>query len=258
MDLNLHGKRALVCGSSRGIGFAVAKKLSDLGASVILSGRNIETLKQAQCSIDGETEIAQVDLSSTSSRKDLLNWLLAKNLEIDILVNNAGGPPSGDFMSSAPSGIQSALDAHLFAMDELSRVLLPGMINRNFGRIVNIVSVTARIPLANMIISNTVRGAVLNWSKTVSNEVAAHGVTVNNVLPGYTRTERILELSQSLAAQTNSTPTDIEETWVRQIPMKRLGQPVEIANAVAFLCSPAASYITGTSIPVDGGWTPSV
>ncbi len=258
MYLDLSGKWALVGGSSKGIGLAVAQELSRLGASVILTGRDETALMAAKATLAGPNETVVVDFQSNSSIDKLLAGITEKGRTINILVNNAGGPPSGSFMESRADAMIQALNTHLFAMDQMSRALAPGMRSSGYGRIVNIVSVTARVPLKNMILSNTVRGAVLNWSKTVSLELAPYGITVNNILPGYTRTQRAIDLWQSLSKNQGCSPEDIEKNWKSQVPMGRLAEPEEIANVVAFLCSPAASFVTGISMPVDGGWTPSV
>jgi 3-oxoacyl-[acyl-carrier protein] reductase len=177
---------------------------------------------------------------------------------IDILVTNGGGPPAGPFESFSHEAWEAATRLTLFSAVELARQVLPGMKLRNWGRILNITSIAVKQPVDNLILSNSVRAAVTGFARTLANEVATFGITINNIMPGYTRTERIEELSRMMAEKQGITPAEFIARWEQEIPMRRLGEPREFAALAAFLVSERASYITGTSIPVDGGWIRSL
>ncbi len=259
MDMNLHGKTALVCGSSQGIGLASAQALAALGANLILFARNAEKLQHALATLpraDGQQHSFLVaDFSNTAEVKAAVAAWLAEGNTIDILVNNTGGPPGGPITEAKAEEFQSAFANHLINNQNLAQLCLTGMKAAGFGRIINIISTSVKIPLAGLGVSNTVRGAVGNWSKTWANEVAQFNITVNNVLPGATETERLVNIIANKAAKTGKSETEIAAEMAAEVPMKRFAKPEEIGNAVAFLASPAAGYINGINLPVDGGRT---
>ena len=179
---------------------------------------------------------------------------IAQHGRIDILVTNAGGPPAGPFESHDPTAWRAAIDLTLMSVVELCRAVVPGMKQRRSGRILNITSIAVKQPPENLVLSTSLRAAVTGLARTLANELAPHGITVNNLLPGYTRTERLEELARSQSSRKNTTPEAVVEGWLREIPAARLGEPPELAALAAFLASDRAGYITGQSIAVDGGW----
>ena len=257
MRLDLSGKHALVCGGSDGIGRAAAIELAQLGANVTLLARREDVLREAVAALPThDTQRHGFLVADVSQRQALGDAVsaLASDRPVHILVNNTGGPPGG---AAHAAGIDAYLDAfnrHLLANHTLLQAVLPGMRAARWGRIVNVISTSVYEPIPNLGVSNTVRGAVASWAKTLSRELGADGITVNNVLPGYTRTERVVDLSAQMAAAGGTTPEDIVKRWEADIPMKRLGEPAEFAAMAAFLASEQASYVTGQSIAVDGGW----
>lgn len=256
MNLDLQNKRALVCGASQGIGLASAKELAKMGCKLTLLARNAEKLAAAVDELDGTGhDFFAVDLSDEQKLTAVVDSLLAKHGGFEVLVNNAGGPPGGPITKADKQGFQSAIDMHLFANHLLATRLLPYMKEKAYGRIINIISTSVRIPLQNLGVSNTVRAAVASWAKTLSNEVAIDGITVNNVLPGATLTSRLSQIVASKSQATGKGEAEVEAEMKSIIPMKRFGEPTEVAATVGFLASPAASYITGISLPVDGGRT---
>ncbi len=256
MNLNLNNKRALVCGASQGIGLASAKELAKLGCKLTLLARSAEKLEAAVSGLDGSGhDFVAVDLADGQRLAVIIDELLAKHGGFDILVNNAGGPPGGPITQADQLGFQDAINMHLFANHLLATKLLPHMKEKSYGRIINIISTSVRIPLHNLGVSNTVRAAVASWAKTLANEVASDGITVNNVLPGATLTSRLSQIVASKSHATGKGEAEIEAGMKSVIPMQRFGDPSEVAAAVGFLASPAASYITGISLPVDGGRT---
>ncbi|MBL7662643.1 SDR family oxidoreductase [bacterium] len=251
------GKRALVCGGSRGLGKAAAIELASLGCEVILLARSEETLKQTLRELPGtghhyitadltKVEILQTALSANAN-------LFAKPIEI--LINNAGGPAAGEILNAELDAFKSAFETHLLCSHSLVQRLLPGMRAANYGRIINIISTSVKQPIPGLGVSNTIRGAMASWSKTLSMEVARYGITVNNILPGATTTDRLTALIKNKAEKRSVSEALIESEMQLEIPMGRFGKPEEIAATIAFLASPQASYITGVSIPVDGGRT---
>lgn len=262
MNLGLAGKVALVAASSRGLGRAVAMELAGEGARVAMCARGEEALRAAADDIQRATgaDVLAVpaDLGLPADVARVAAAARARFGGIDILVTNTGGPPAGPFESHAPEAWETAVRQNLGSVLELTRTVLPEMKGRGWGRIVNVTSIAVKQPVDNLILSNAVRAAVTGFARTLANEVAVHGVTVNNVMPGYTRTDRVTELAARNAAQRGTSPAAEIERWEREIPMRRLGEPAEFAALVAFLCSARASYITGTSIPVDGGWIRSL
>lgn len=262
MDLGLKGKVALVAASSRGLGRAIAAELAAEGASLVMCARGEAALLDAQAAIERTTGARVVAVTADLSDPGAVQRLVASGIRelgrIDVLVTNTGGPPAGPFESHSPDTWQAAIRQNLESVLNLTRAVLPGMKERRWGRIVNVTSIAVKQPVANLILSNSVRAAVTGFSRTLANEVAPFGITVNNVLPGYTRTQRVEELAGRMAESRGTTPAEAVAGWEREIPMGRLGEPAEFAAMVAFLASERASYVTGTSVPVDGGWIRSL
>lgn len=262
MDLGIKGKVAFVAAASKGLGRAVAEELAREGASLIICARNAETLNRVAAQI-AETSGAVVlpvvaDVSKAEDVTRAVGAGIEKFGRIDILVTNAGGPPAGRFEDLSREMWTAAIHLTLDSVLELTRAVLPGMKERKWGRILNITSITVKQPVDNLMLSNSLRAAVTGFARTLANEVATHGITVNNILPGYTRTERVEELANAAAEREGISAAQANAKWEAEIPMKRLGEPREFAALAAFLVSERASYITGTSIPVDGGWTRSL
>ena len=262
MDLGLAGKVALVTASSRGLGRAVAEELAAEGATLILCARNAESLEATADDIRARTGARVVTVPADVSDPAAIErvWARARDEagRVDILVTNAGGPPAGPFESHSPSAWADAWRLNFESVVNMTRAVLPGMKERRWGRIINITSIAVKQPVDNLILSNSVRAAVTGFARTLANEVATYGVTVNNVMPGYTLTDRIAELARSNAEHRGTTSDAVIGVWESQIPMGRLGTPREFAAMVAFLASERASYTTGASIPVDGGWIRSL
>ena len=258
MDLELKAKTALVCAASRGLGRAVAAELAREGARVMICARDAGALEEARADIarstGAEAHAVAADLSTDSGVATVAREALARLGRVDILVNNAGGPPSGTFESFAWDDWQRAVNLTLKSAVELTRAVLPGMRERKWGRVVNITSITVKQPAQQLVLSNSIRAAVTGMARTLANEVARDGITVNNVLPGYTRTDRVVHLAAANAEREGISQDEVLARIERQIPMGRLGEPPEFAAVVAFLASPRASYITGQSVAVDGGW----
>lgn len=254
MNLDLKGKRALVCGSSKGIGRAAAFQLAAQGAAVIVMARRTEVLEKLLSDLPGNGHAMQVaDFAKPDALKEILKSQLFQDSPVEILVNNTGGPPGGPIETAEIEAFYDAFRNHLVCNQLLSQALLPGMKNAGYGRIINIISTSVKQPIQGLGVSNTTRGAVANWAKTLSREVAAFGITVNNVLPGATSTERLTEIVNARAAKSGHDVSVEEKKWLEAIPAGRFAAPEEIANAVGFLASPAASYINGINLPVDGG-----
>ena len=261
MNLDLNHKNALVGGGSQGIGLATAKELASMGANVTLLARNPVTLQEALKSLDtSRGQVHHYVEADFSDARGLAKTLSEKlpNAQFNILVNNTGGPPAGPAHTATLEEFQQAFNNHLLCNQVLLQFVLEGMKASGYGRIVNVISTSVKQPLDNLGVSNTIRGAVANWAKTLSNELAAFGITVNNVLPGATLTGRLTGLAERKAAQHGTTPQDVLHEMAEEVPMRRVAQPEEVAAAIAFLCSPAASYINGINLPVDGGRTKSL
>lgn len=256
MNLDLKGKNALVCGGSKGIGKAVAIELALLGANVTLLARNRvqleETLNMLERSKGQQHGYLAVDFSNLDTLKEKIATLLSVKT-YNILINNTGGPPAGPIIEATTEAFLQAYHNHLICNHLLSTMLIEGMKKEGYGRIINIISTSVKQPLEGLGVSNTTRAAVAGWSKTLSNEVAQFGITVNNVLPGATRTERLEEIIAGGALKKGLSVEEIEQEMKREIPMRRFAFAAEVAAVAAFLASPAAAYITGVSIPVDGG-----
>lgn len=258
MQFALKGKRALVAAASRGLGRAVAEELAAEGCVLLICARGEEALEVARRELSdahGSKVVAvPADLSCPADVDTVTSRAQSEMGGVDILVTNVGGPPAGSFEQHSPEVWQAAFQQNLESVLNLTRAVLPGMKERGWGRILNITSIAVKQPVDQLILSNSLRAAVTGFARTLANEVAAYGITVNNVLPGYTHTERIEQLANTSAAARGCSPEDVFADWQQQIPMGRLGTPKEFAALVAFLASERASYITGTSIPVDGGW----
>lgn len=258
MNISLENRNALVCGSSKGIGSASAKLLANMGANVTLAARSEDKLKAMLSELDTSKgqkhDYITVDYNVQADLRTKIESL-ASQKNIHILVNNTGGPPAGPISKATPEAFLAAYNQHLICNHILATTLLPGMESEGFGRIINIISTSVKSPLANLGVSNTTRGAVASWSKTLAGEVANKGITVNNVLPGATNTGRLDEIIENKAKKANKTKEETINSMQSIIPMGRFAEPSEIAAAIGFLASPAASYITGINIPVDGGRT---
>jgi len=244
MNLSLKEKNAVVCGSTQGIGRAIAVELALLGANCTLIARNEETLKKV---------IRDLDTSL-----DQKHSFLVKHHGVHILINNTGGPPAGMIMDAKEEEFLKAFNQHLICNHILTTAVVPSMKKEGYGRIINIISTTVKIPLKNLGVSNTIRGAVASWAKTMANELGQFNITVNNLLPGNISTQRLVSLIDTNAKKANTGIDKIEQSMINEIPMKRFGKPAEIAAVAAFLASPAGSYVSGVSIPVDGGKTGSI
>lgn len=261
MDTNLHGRAALVCGASQGIGLASAVALASLGCRVTLFARDPQRLGEAMAAlpvVDGvEHDIAIADFHDPAMVLDQASGALDRAGGFDILVNNTGGPPGGPITEAGGEAFIKGMTAHLVNNQNLANLVLPSMRQKGFGRIVNIISTSVKCPIPGLGVSNTVRAAVAAWAKTLAGEVAKDKVTVNSVLPGFTDTARLSSLFDAKASRLGSDANAVKDEAITSIPMGRLGEPEEVAAAVAFYCTPAASYITGTVLAVDGGRTPA-
>jgi 3-oxoacyl-[acyl-carrier protein] reductase len=258
---DLPGRRALVCGASSGIGRASAMALADRGARVIALARRedllVELVDEINAMHPGEAGYVVADLDDRLALQGVIDSLLAEGGPIHVLVNNTGGPPPGRLLDADPEDLQAGFSRHVLAAHLLITRLVPGMRESGFGRIVNIISTSVREPIPGLGVSNTIRAAMAGLSKTISNELPM-GVTINNVLPGYTDTARLQSLSEAIATRNGKTPEEVRKGWVADVPEGRLGRPEEIAAAVAFLASPDAGYIRGQSLAVDGGRMKSI
>lgn len=256
MNLDLTKRTALVCGSTQGLGYASAVELALLGCNVILMARNEEKLKEKLLSLDiskGQHHRYLVaEFTNIAGVKSAIDEFVIKNT-IHILVNNTGGPPGGTAIEAKPEEFRIAFNNHLVNNHNLTQAVVPGMKAAGFGRIINIISTSVKNPIAGLGVSNTIRAAVANWAKTLATELGPFGITVNNVLPGFTKTVRADYVISSKAKANNISEEEVMKQLVAEIPAGRIGQPEEFGAAVAFLCSPAAAYINGINLPVDGG-----
>ena len=262
MDLSLDGKHALVCGASQGIGRATAIALARLGASVTVLARSQESLAAVIGDLSrhspGQSHAAlAVDVNDTAALKAQVEAVTSA-APIHILVNNTGGPPGGPALNATEDAFLAAYRQHLLANHALVQAVVPGMQRAGFGRIVNVISTSVYEPIANLGVSNTTRGAVASWAKTLSRELGPSGITVNNVLPGYTATGRLDQILGDRSRATGKSTDEVLAAMVASVPLGRVAQPSEVANAIAFLASPAASYISGVSLAVDGGRMQSI
>ncbi|MEP6951549.1 MAG: SDR family oxidoreductase [Ginsengibacter sp.] len=257
MNLNLTGKRAVVCGSTQGLGLATAVELALLGATVTLMARNEKKLKEVVKSLDTakgqKHDFIVADFQIPQTVKNAIDRYLAEKKTVNILINNTGGPKGGKAVDATQVDFLQAFSSHLICNHILVQAVLPSMKSSGYGRIVNIISTSVKQPIPGLGVSNTIRGAVASWSKTLANELGEFGITVNNVLPGYTRTARYDSIIKSIVSATKKKEEEIEANFLSEIPLRKIGTPEEFGAAVAFLCTPAASYITGINLPVDGG-----
>ena len=258
MNLNLKGKNAFVAGSSKGIGRATAIELASLGANVTLAARNESKLQAVAAELD--TSLGQqhqyitIDFQDQQGLQQKIDALLEKQ-SYHVLINNTGGPKSGPIHKASPDEFLQAYNNHIICNHLLLQAMLPGMKEAAFGRVINIVSTSVKTPIPNLGVSNTTRGAVASWAKTMANELAVYGITVNNVLPGFTNTGRLQEIIDARANKQGVSQEQIVKQMTATVPANRFGEPSEIAAAAAFLATPAAAYINGTNVVVDGGRT---
>ena len=259
MDLNLKNKNAIVCGSTQGIGEASAIELAKLGANITLIARNESKLLSVLTELDKSQgqmhSFVCIDFSKTEKLREEVNLLKGT---YHILVNNTGGPAAGPIAAANPESFEDAFRMHLVNNQILVQKVVEGMKKEGFGRIINIISTSVKTPIPGLGVSNTIRAAVANWAKTLSIELGAYGITVNNVLPGFTNTNRLKSLIAKKAEVQGKSEEEIVNEMKSGVPASRFGEANEVANAVAFLCSPAASYINGINVPVDGGRTKSL
>lgn len=259
MNIDLQGKRALVCGSTQGIGKAVAIELSRMECNVTLLARNEILLQQTIKELDAyrgqNHDYICADYTNPQDLKEKIEKYIREKNSFQILVNNTGGPPAGPVMNAKVEEFFQAFNNHLICNHILATSCIEGMKHANYGRIINIISTSVKQPIKGLGVSNTVRAAVGNWSKTLSAEVAKHNITVNNVLPGATITARLSNIIDDRARKTGKSFNEITREMLTEIPAARFAEPDEIAFAVAFLASPSAAYINGINLPVDGGRT---
>ncbi|MCC5945820.1 MAG: SDR family oxidoreductase [Bernardetiaceae bacterium] len=262
MQINLENKTAFVCGSTQGIGKAIAWGLAEAGAKIVLIARNKDVL--AALSAQLPTPLGQshdfivADFSLPDMLSEALDGYLVKHSEAHILINNTGGPPPGQLIGASLSSLEQTFQQHVICNQILAQALVPLMQKAHYGRIINIISTSVKQPIPNLGVSNTIRGAVASWAKTLSLELAADGITVNNVLPGFTETARLDAIIQNKEKATGKTQEQVAEDMQKNVPAKRFATPEEVAAAAIFLASPQAAYINGINLPVDGGRTGSL
>jgi len=258
MKFDLQNLNALVCGGSQGIGEAIAKVFAESGANVTLLSRNEDNLKVTMENLHSDPfqnhSYIVVDLANIEKLQTEILPELKEQKSFDIIINNSGGPKPGLLHQAHTSELINAFNQHVIASHLILQTFLPRMIERNFGRIINIISVGLKQPIQNLGVSNTIRGAMGSWAKTLSKELGQYGVTVNNILPGYTMTPRLNSLIKLRAEDSNTTTEDIISRMIEDVPVKKLGEPKDIAFATAFLASREASFVNGINFPVDGGW----
>lgn len=261
MDLNLAGKHALVCGGSEGIGRAAAVELAQLGADVTVLARRADALQAVVDALPNNGTqrhgLLVADIAAADALRDAVAALASSN-PVQILINNTGGPPGGAAHSAAIEAYVDAFHKHLVANQTLLQAVLPGMRAAHWGRIVNVISTSVYEPIPNLGVSNTIRGAVASWAKTLSRELGADGITVNNVLPGYTRTQRLDQILGDRSSATGKSRDEIASGMLASVPVGRFADANEIGGVIAFLCAPAAAYVNGQSIAVDGGRMQSI
>ncbi len=260
MNLSLLNKQAVVAGSTQGIGKAIALGLARLGANITLLARNEEALKKVLSELDisqhQQHDYLVADFSDTEDLKTKIYQYASQKQAVHILVNNTGGPPAGNIFEADVQQFINGFSAHIICNQHLSQALVPLMKKEGYGRIINIISTSVKVPIMGLGVSNTIRGAVASWAKTLATELAPFGITVNNILPGYTKTARLDSLMAMRAKNAGISVEEYEEKLKASIPVRRFGEAEEIAYAAAFLASPSAAFITGINLPVDGGNTP--
>ena len=260
--MELNGKHAVVCGSTQGIGFETAKLMAKRGAKLTLIARTESKLQDALSQLDSSNgqdhNYLVADFSNPSELKEVIGSFISEGNAPHILVNNTGGPAGGPIKDAAPEEFLAAFNQHLICNHILVQAIYPKMIDNGYGRIINVISTSVKQPLDGLGVSNTVRGAVANWSKTLANELGQYNITVNNVLPGATNTIRLKSIAENKSAKTGKSVNDVFDGMAAQSPMKRIAEPNEVAEAIAFLASERASYINGINVPVDGGRTKSL
>ena len=261
MNLSLEGKYAVICGSTQGIGFAIAEELALLGANCTLIARNENALKTAVQTLDialrQQHNYLIADFSKPGEIKKIIEDHVGKHL-VHILINNTGGPAAGPIIEATEEAFLNTFNQHLICNHILTKAVVPSMKKEGYGRIINVISTSVKIPLKNLGVSNTIRGAVASWAKSMANELGQFNITVNNILPGLTDTKRLNDLIAAIAKVRGVEDGVVKKEMIGSIPARRLGNAGEIANVVAFLASPAASYVNGVSIPVDGGRTGTI
>lgn len=261
MDLKLDGKNAVVCGSTQGIGRAAAIELALLGADITLIARDEKKLKAVVKELPTPLGQKHDYLVADFNFPELLQSGLEKHFSkeiVHILVNNTGGPAPGNAFDAKGEEFVKAFSNHLLCNQVLVQALVPGMKKSNYGRIINVISTSVKVPIRGLGVSNTIRGAVANWAKTLSMELAPYGITVNNVLPGTAMTSRLESLIKNRAKKGAKSAEDVKKEMIAEIPAGRIADPAEVAAAIAFLSTPAAGYINGINLPVDGGRTGSL
>lgn len=258
----LEGRRALVCGASQGIGLAAAIELAAQGASVILLARDPKKLAAASAQLHAEQgqrhEVVVADLQAVGTLGELLAPAISDGTAVDIVVNNSGGPAPGPVHEADLGDFEAAFSQHVLAAQAIARLVIPGMRATGYGRFVNVISTSVKEPIAGLGVSNTIRGAMASWAKTLATELGPDGITVNNVLPGYTRTSRLQPIFEARARKAGVPVAEIEAAAKASVPAGRFAEPAELGQAIAFLASPAAAYINGINLPVDGGRTGSL
>ncbi|WP_299521237.1 SDR family oxidoreductase [Winogradskyella sp.] len=260
MNLQLNNKHALVCGSTAGIGKATALALAEEGAIITLIARNENKLKAVLAELPQHRphDYIVADFSDPKALQQIIETYIKENHGFHVLVNNTGGPPGGPIFSAQVEEFENAFTQHLKCNHILVQALVPYMKEEGYGRIINVISTSVKQPLDGLGVSNTIRGAVANWSKTLANELGQFGITVNNVLPGATATERLAQIIKNKSAKTGKSEEEASNTMKNTVPAKRFAQPEETADAITFLASARASYINGINLPVDGGRTKSL
>ncbi len=257
MNLDLTGKTAIVCGSTQGLGYASAMELAELGATVVLMARNEDKLRTVLERLDQQKgqqhQYLVADFADSDTVAAAITGFVQAGHTAEILVNNTGGPAGGPALTANTAAFTAAFGSHLLCNHILVQALVPGMQAAGYGRIVNIISTSVKQPIPGLGVSNTIRGAVASWAKTLATELGPYGITVNNVLPGFTKTARYDSLMQGRAGSEGKSIDEVEAEVAATIPARRVGLPEEFGAAVAFLCSPAAAYINGINLPVDGG-----
>ncbi|MFN2261397.1 MAG: SDR family oxidoreductase [Psychroflexus sp.] len=261
MNISLKNKNAMICGSTAGIGQATALLMADLGANITLVARDEEKLQSTLknlSKVDGQThDYIVADFTAPENLKVKVETA-AQQKDYHILLNNTGGPKGGPIYEAETDEFTNAFSQHVVCNQILVQALVPGMKKANYGRIINVISTSVKQPIDGLGVSNTIRGAVGSWSKTMANELGEFGITVNNILPGFTATGRLDNIIANKSKKQNKSENEVAEAMKNSVPAKRFGQPEELANAIAFLAGEAASYINGVSLPIDGGRTKSL